>query len=70
MKALHARFLQETDPLMQQEIVDEMQSVMYDELPYIPFGQFFMPSPYKDYVKNFPDIYLGAPNYNNVWITR
>jgi len=53
-----------------QEIVDDMQATMYDELPWVPFGQFYMPSPYRDYVKNFPEIYLGAPNYNNVWIEK
>jgi peptide/nickel transport system substrate-binding protein len=70
MQELHARFIQETDPVVMQEIVDDMQATMYDELPWVPFGQFYMPSPYRDYVKNFPEIYLGAPNYNNVWIEK
>ena len=70
MQGLHARFIQETNPVTMQEIVDDMQATMYDELPWVPFGQFYMPSPYRDYVKNFPEIYLGAPNYNNVWIEK
>ena len=52
IEELRDAFAQETDPEKQQEIVEELQVELYDFVPYIPTGQYYQPTAYRDNVSN------------------
>ncbi|MCZ7675434.1 MAG: ABC transporter substrate-binding protein [Roseovarius sp.] len=48
---LRNAFARETDPAKQKAIVEELQAELYDFVPYIPTGQYYQPTAFRDNVK-------------------
>ena len=67
MVELSEQYAGAMDPKEKAKIVSEIEDIWWDEVPSLLIGQFFLTTPYRDWVKNFTVI-KGMPNYNNVWI--
>jgi len=50
IEQLRDDFARETDPDVQMEIVEELQEYLYEFVPYIPTGQYYQPTAYRDNV--------------------
>ena len=50
IEELRDAFAQETDLEKQRQIVEELQQELYDFVPYIPTGQYYQPTAYRDNV--------------------
>jgi len=50
IEELRDAFAQETDLEKQRQIVEELQRELYDFVPYIPTGQYYQPTAYRDNV--------------------
>jgi peptide/nickel transport system substrate-binding protein len=48
IEELRDAFAQETDLEKQRQIVEELQQELYDFVPYIPTGQYYQPTAYRD----------------------
>ncbi|WP_294609230.1 ABC transporter substrate-binding protein [Roseovarius sp.] len=48
---LRNAFAKETDAAKQMEIIEELQAELYDFVPYIPTGQYYQPTAFRDNVK-------------------
>ncbi len=51
IEELRNAFAKETDLEKQKAIVEELQTELYDFVPYIPTGQYYQPTAYRDNVK-------------------
>ena len=67
MVELSEEYAAAMDPKEKAKIVSEIEDIWWDEVPSLLIGQFFLTTPYRNWVKNFTVI-KGMPNYNNVWI--
>jgi peptide/nickel transport system substrate-binding protein len=52
IEELRNAFAQATDPEEQKRIVEELQAELYDFVPYIPTGQFYLPTAYRETVND------------------
>jgi peptide/nickel transport system substrate-binding protein len=50
IEELREAFARETDREAQRAIVEELQAELYDFVPYIPTGQYYQPTAYRDNV--------------------
>ncbi len=69
MLELAQQYATSLDPAERTRIVDEIERIAWEEVPYLGIGQFFLTTPYRKWVKNFTVI-KAMPNYNNVWLER
>ncbi len=67
MVELSEQYAGAMDPKEKAKIVSEIEDIWWDEVPSLLIGQFFLTTPYRQWVKNFTVI-KGMQNYNNVWI--
>ena len=67
MVELSEEYAAAMDPKEKAKIVSEIEDIWWDEVPSLLIGQFFLTTPYRNWVKNFTVI-KGMQNYNNVWI--
>ena len=51
IEKLRADFARETDPAKRKAIAEKVQVSAYDEVPYVPWGQFVVPGAYRKNVK-------------------
>ena len=65
---LRNAFARETDPEKQKAIVQELQAELYDFVPYIPTGQYYQPTAYRDNVKGV--LKAPVPFFWNISIER
>jgi peptide/nickel transport system substrate-binding protein len=66
MERLRSDWLKTSDTSGRKMIAEQIQILAYDEVPYVPWGQYLAPSLYRKQVKgvlNFPAAVLW-----NVWI--
>jgi peptide/nickel transport system substrate-binding protein len=51
MEKLRAEFTRTPDPAKQKQIVEEIQKLTYDDVPYVPWGQFVVPNAFRKNVQ-------------------
>jgi peptide/nickel transport system substrate-binding protein len=68
MDKLRAEWSRTRDPAKKKELTDEIQRLAYEEVPYVPWGQWFLPSAYQTYVKGV--LSFPAPIVWNVWLDK
>jgi peptide/nickel transport system substrate-binding protein len=51
MEKLRAEFTRQADPAKQKQIVEQIQQITYDEVPYVPWGQFVVPNAFRKNVQ-------------------
>jgi peptide/nickel transport system substrate-binding protein len=48
---LRAEWMRATDPARRKQIAEQIQVVAYDEVPYVPWGQYMQPTAYRKNVR-------------------
>jgi peptide/nickel transport system substrate-binding protein len=66
METLRAEWSRTQDPAKQKALTDEIQRLAYEEVPYVSWGQWFLPSAYRTSVKGV--LPFPAPIFWNVWL--
>jgi len=56
------------DLAKKKELMDAIQRLAYEEVPYVLWGQWFLPSAYRTYVKGV--LPFPAPLFWNVWLDK
>jgi peptide/nickel transport system substrate-binding protein len=51
METLRAAWIRETDPAKRKQIAERVQVLAYDEVPYVPWGQYTQPTAYRKTVR-------------------
>jgi peptide/nickel transport system substrate-binding protein len=51
MEKLRAEWIRATDPARRKQIADQVQVLAYDEVPYVPWGQYTQPTAYRKNVR-------------------
>jgi peptide/nickel transport system substrate-binding protein len=64
VEKLRDQFSREADPTKRKAIVDEMQKLLYEDVAYVPFGQYSQPVAYRSNVKGV--IKAGPPFVWNI----
>ena len=70
MFALHKQFAGSVDTAEKLHVAGKMQAVYCAKVPDIVLGNFFMPSPYRTYVKNAPAEHQSYNVYFNLWLDK
>jgi peptide/nickel transport system substrate-binding protein len=68
MEQLRAEWARTEDPAKRRALVEEIQRLAYDEVPYVPLGQWTQRRAYRSYVKGV--VPFAAPVLWNVWLDR
>jgi peptide/nickel transport system substrate-binding protein len=68
MESLRAEWARTQDITRQKELVEEIQKLAYDEVPYVPLGQALQPQAYRDYVKGV--VPFSVPVLWNIWLDK
>ncbi|HWP46979.1 MAG TPA: ABC transporter substrate-binding protein [Candidatus Limnocylindrales bacterium] len=68
MEELRAEWVRTQDPVRQKQLVEEIQKLAFEEVPYVPFGQWFLPTAYRKDVKGV--LQFPAPILWNIWLDR
>ena len=68
MEKLRAEWARTQDEARRKQLVEEIQKLAYEEVPYIPVGQSAYLIAYRDYVKGIPK--FTAPVLWNVWLDK
>jgi peptide/nickel transport system substrate-binding protein len=68
MEKLRAEWARTREGAKKKELTDEIQRLAYDEVPYVSWGQWFLPSAYRTYVKGV--LPFPAPILWNVWLDK
>jgi peptide/nickel transport system substrate-binding protein len=68
IERLKAEWARTLDPAQKKQLADEIQAQAYEEVPYVPWGQWFLPSAYRSYVKGV--LAFPAPVLWNVWLDK
>ena len=68
MEQLRAEWSRTQDPARKKELTDEIQRLAYEEVPYVSWGQWSLPSAYRTYVKGV--LPFPAPIFWNVWLDK
>jgi peptide/nickel transport system substrate-binding protein len=68
IETLKAEWARTLDPAKKKQLVDEIQRLAYEEVPYIPWGQWFLPSAYRTHVRGV--LAFPAPVLWNVWLDK
>ena len=51
LEKLRADWMRATDPGRRKQIAEQIQVVAYDEVPYVPWGQYTQPTAYRKQVR-------------------
>jgi peptide/nickel transport system substrate-binding protein len=51
MEKLRTEFARQPDPVKQKQITEQIQQLTYDEVPYVPWGQFVVPNAFRKNVR-------------------
>jgi peptide/nickel transport system substrate-binding protein len=51
MESLRREWIRATDPAKRRQIAEQVQTLAYDEVPYVPWGQYTQPTAYRKNVK-------------------
>src|SRR6266446_6152927 len=51
MESLRREWIRATEPAKRRQIADQVQTLAYDEVPYVPWGQYTQPTAYRKNVK-------------------
>jgi peptide/nickel transport system substrate-binding protein len=51
LEKLRAEFTRQPDPAKQKQITEQIQQLTYDEVPYVPWGQFVVPNAFRKNVQ-------------------
>ena len=68
MERLRAEWARTEDPAKRQALVEEIQRLAYDEVPYVPLGQWTQRRAYRSHVKGA--VPFAAPILWNVWLDK
>ncbi|RMF92254.1 MAG: hypothetical protein D6736_03735 [Nitrospinota bacterium] len=68
IEQLRAEWARTTDMAKRKHLATEIQKVAFDEVPYVPWGQWFLPVAYRDYVKGV--LQFPAPILWNIWLEK
>jgi peptide/nickel transport system substrate-binding protein len=68
MERLRAEWARTEDPAKRQALVEEIQRLAYDEVPYVPLGQWTQRRAYRSHVKGA--VPFAAPVLWNVWLDK
>ncbi|MFN3974185.1 MAG: ABC transporter substrate-binding protein [Dehalococcoidia bacterium] len=68
MEEMRIQWAKETDPAKRKQIVDEIQKLYYEEVPYVNLGQFFGIRAAQKYVKGH--INHPVPFLWNIWLDK
>ncbi|RMF83188.1 MAG: ABC transporter substrate-binding protein, partial [Nitrospinota bacterium] len=68
MEKLRAAWVRAQDPAKKKQLVEEIQKLAYDEVPYVSYGQWFLPAAYRSYVKGVLE--FPAPIQWNIWLDK
>ncbi len=61
---LRADFVRQPDPAKQKQIAEQIQQIAYDEVPYVSWGQFVVPSAFRKNVQGV--LQFGATLFWNI----
>jgi peptide/nickel transport system substrate-binding protein len=68
MEQLRAEWARTQDPAKKKELTDAIQRLAYEEVPYVSWGQWSLPSAYRTYVKGV--LPFPVPIFWNVWLDK
>jgi peptide/nickel transport system substrate-binding protein len=68
MEKLRAEWTHALDATQKKALTDEIQKLAYDEVPYMPLGQYTQPRAYRKYVQGV--LQFPAPVLWNVWLDK
>ena len=51
MEKLRAEFTRQPDPVKQRQLTEQIQQLTYDDVPYVPWGQFVVPNAFRKNVQ-------------------
>ena len=68
METLRVEWVRTQDSAKKKELTDEIQRLAYEEVPYVSWGQWSLPSAYRTYVKGV--LPFPAPIFWNVWLDK
>jgi peptide/nickel transport system substrate-binding protein len=68
MEKLRAEWAHTLDPAKKKQLVEEIQKLAYDEVPYVPLGQSIVRRAYRNYVKGV--LQFAAPVLWNAWLDK
>jgi peptide/nickel transport system substrate-binding protein len=68
MEQLRAEWARTEDPVKRKALVEEIQRLAYDEVPYVPLGQWTQRRAYRSHVKGV--VPFAAPVLWNVWLDK
>jgi peptide/nickel transport system substrate-binding protein len=67
-ETLRAEWSRTQDSARKKALTDEIQRLAYEEVPYVLWGQWFLPSAFRTYVKGV--LSFPAPIFWNVWLDK
>ena len=68
METLRAEWVRTQDLAKKKALTDEIHRLAYEEVPYVSWGQYSLPSAYRTYVKGM--LPFPAPIFWNVWLDK
>ena len=68
MEKRRAESARTQDPAKKKALTDAIQRLAYEEVPYVSWGQWSLPSAYRTYVKGV--LPFAAPIFWNVWLDK
>ena len=67
-ETLRAEWSRTQDSARKKALTDEIQRLAYEEVPYVLWGQWFLPSAFRTYIKGV--LSFPAPIFWNVWLDK
>jgi peptide/nickel transport system substrate-binding protein len=68
MEELRAEWVRTRDTAKQKQLIEEIQKLAYEEIPYVPLGQATFPSAYRNHLKGV--VPFIAPIFWNIWLDK
>lgn len=68
MERLRTEWIRTQDVDRQKQLVEEIQQLAFEEAPYVPYGQWFLPVAYRNHVKGV--LRSPIPVLWNVWLDK
>lgn len=68
MENLRAEWVRTADITQKKQLAEEIQRLAFDEVPYVSYGQWFLPAAYRGHVKGVLE--FPAPILWNVWLDK
>ena len=69
LQDLRNRWILSLDPKEKKDIMTELELAFWDDVGWLPFGQFFLTTPYRSWLKGLKEI-KGMQNYHNTWLEK